>query len=401
MTDTQTRPARRTATYDLDAERGLLGALPISPHAIPIAMRNLDPSDFYDPAHAVIYGRMIDVFGATGVLDPGTLVHEMERHGELAGRVDRRFVLQLIGEGVPVNYDGYVRRILEAATRRRLDALAATLHEKAGNVTVDVADALDEARSVLHDLSIPILHTDPSPTIEEFCGPETPVSWIVRDLIEAQDRIMVTAGEGAGKSMLLRQIVVMAAAGLHPFNWSKIPPVRSLLLDFESSEALVRRKLRPLMHRAQEILDNRFDPANVRVECRPAGIDLTRRADQAWFLGRLAACRPQIVACGPLYKMYVGDMNEEQTARKVADVLDDARQRFGCAFLIETHAPHGEGKRIWRPTGSSLWLRWPELGLALVETNRKWELTRWRKPRDDRSWPVEVKRGDRWPWESV
>jgi RecA-family ATPase len=41
---------------------------------------------------------------------------------------------------------------------------------------------------------------------------------VIPGLLERRDRLMLTGEEGLGKSYLLRQIAVMAAAGLDPFD---------------------------------------------------------------------------------------------------------------------------------------------------------------------------------------
>jgi replicative DNA helicase len=82
--------------------------------------------------------------------------------------------------------------------------------------------------------------------------------------------------------------------------------------------------------------------------------------------------------------------------------LDDLRGRYGFALILEHHAPHGPAKdRQMRPFGSSLWLRWPEFGIALRrDPNDKTALNvgRWRGDRVKASWPDRLVRGKTWPW---
>ena len=59
--------------------------------------------------------------------------------------------------------------------------------------------------------------------------------------------------------------------------------------------------------------------------------------------------------------------SDEDAAVALQAVLDDIRIRFGCALLLEHHAP--KGSDVFRklvPFGSSAWLRWPEFGWQLI-----------------------------------
>src|SRR5690606_16543473 len=68
------------------------------------------------------------------------------------------------------------------------------------------------------------------------------------------------------------------------------------------------------------------------------------------------------------------------------------------------HALESNGKRTIRPTGTSLWLRWPEFGHGIRATedfrpdNRVVEFVSWRGDRDERDWPKRLRQGGSWPW---
>jgi RecA-family ATPase len=213
--------------------------------------------------------------------------------------------------------------------------------------------------------------------------------------------MIITAGEGGGKSTLLRQMAVCAAAGLHPFTHTGQPPVRVLIVDCENGRNLLRRKLRPLIATA-----NRYrhpvDPDRLRIISRPAGLDLGRLDDAGWLTERVVAARPDLLTIGPLYRLHGNSVDKEDEARQLVAVLDSIRSRVGCALLIEAHAPHGQfGQRALRPAGSSLFLRWPEFGYGLrVDGKEAVDVVAWRGPRDERAWPERLRRGtsEDWPW---
>ncbi len=139
---------------------------------------------------------------------------------------------------------------------------------------------------------------------------------------------------------------------------------------------------------------------------RPGGIDLRARKDRNEFVAVLNRTRPDLVCLGPVYKSYRVKAKEtdEQVAAEVQAILDDLRTRFEFALFIEHHAPHGDSSsRNVRPFGSSLWLRWPEFGLALRQNRempKSLDVGRWRGDRvQPNGWPDRLDRqGHGFPW---
>lgn len=208
-------------------------------------------------------------------------------------------------------------------------------------------------------------------------------------------------------SVLFRQIAVASAAGIHPLNPARrIEPQRVLYVDVENSRSKLRRHMRSLVTAAKQAGG---DPSNnLFIECRPEGLDLTRPEDELWLVSRVVALQPSILLTGPVYRLHAKNPNEEEPARKVAAVLDRCRAAANCSLVLEAHAGHGvdgTGKRSVRPTGTSLWLRWPEFGYGIragedfTEDNRLVDFVPWRGDRDERDWPTRLRRGGSWPWQ--
>lgn len=250
-----------------------------------------------------------------------------------------------------------------------------------------------------------------APDLWEFLDQtDEPFDWVIPDLLERGDRLILTGFEGLGKSMLTRQLAVCAAAGIDPFRHEhRFPPARVLFIDCENSERQTRRKLRPI---AQVTRDFK-QPAphgGMRLIHRPEGLDLASAADAEWLYGTVTAYMPELLLIGPFYKLHDANM-DEVVARRVTVVLDKARAISNCALITEAHAGHGDNRdRSVRPTGSSLLMRWPEFGyglapapMAAVVNGRCTEVdfVSWRGARDDRSWPTHLRHGQRgyMPWE--
>lgn len=282
----------------------------------------------------------------------------------------------------------------------------------AGSFLKDAADHLAAGHTLAEFVvtweSAGDVQPDLAPDLHEFLGEvDPPYEWIIESILERGDRLIWTGEEGLGKTVVARQLAVAAAAGIHPFSNDLAKPVTVLWIDCENSSRQGRRHFRKL-ERIATAKGRRVPDGGMRLIHRPEGIDLTRDEDAAWFLERVHAHKPDLLYVGPLYRLHATDISDEIAARRVTQILDQARVKADCALIVEGHSPHGEshGARPVRPIGSSLFRRWPEFGYGISpamegDPCKEVVVRSWRGARDERHWPKFLMWGDRdddWPW---
>lgn len=407
----------RAEPHDLAAEQAALGAALISRGALGDVLGQLYPGAYYRPAHEHIHGAMLLLAEQGAPVDAVTVVAQLMDTGDLVRAGGAPYVHTLMHDTpTAANVAWYIDRILDLAQRRALIQAATRVVQAAMTPSGDDAAALAE-RAVtevreVRDAGRAAADVPVTDLVDFVAADDEPHDWLVPELLEHGDRLILTGYEGLGKSALGQQLAVATACGLHPFDARKpldMGPARVLVLDCENGSAASRRRYRPLVDTAAHH-GHPLERTWFGIECRPQGLDLTRPADRSWFMRRVEQVRPQLLLVGPIYRLHAGDPNSEELARKISAVVDEARATVNCAVVMEAHSPQGNGfgPRSVRPVGSSLWLRWPEFGYGLrpvedaksAEDDRACRFVPWRGARDARSWPTFLKKGfsTEWPW---
>ena len=209
-------------------------------------------------------------------------------------------------------------------------------------------------------------------------------------------------------TMLARQVALCCAGGLNPFNLSKMPPIRTLTVDLENPERIIRRTSSNIMGAVKRF--GHTDKVQAEILIKPSGLDLLKNADRAVLEQAIEKSRPQLLVMGPLYKSFIdpGGRTSESIAIEVAKYLDGIRDVYGCALWLEHHAPLGSsmGSRDLRPFGSAVWSRWPEFGLSLTPDPTAtdgyvYNVSHFRGARDKRAFPTRMRRGKTFPFEVI
>ncbi len=394
--------------FDNDAEQALLGCLMQSQDAVRWASEWMTASDFHVPSHAHAFAAIDDLWHDGGRVDPVTVAARMRQKGTWVETTSSTLLSFVVNAPATSSLQRYGEIVQRHSLARQGMTLAMGAVEDLQDVTKDPAVIVESLRSNLGTIDSPIAVRDPGDlTLEQLRAKpiEDRSPWVVPGLMRRDWRAMLVGVEGSGKSIILRQIAVCAAHGMHPFAMSDMLGVRTLLVDLENPEDHVQEwvdRIATFCERHGRTVDGRM-----AIWHRSGGIDLRRRSDRAEFEDVLRRRRPDLVCLGPLYKAYhrTSQESDEQVASEVQDVLDDLRTRHGFGLVLEHHAPKSQGGvRDLLPFGSSLWLRWGELRLSLVPEHKGFpvmsmELKPFSGMRVENSWPHRLTRGRTVPWE--
>lgn len=388
--------------YDLEAERALIGCVLLWASAtIPDATEYLVAEDFYQPKMSAIYRAAANVFFGGSKVDPISVSAEVQRLGfKDITLADLLSATDFGGSGG--NWRKYADIVISHSLRRRILLSADSLMSRARDLTVDPSQLLDEHKIQMQSLDMSMVNHEPDDiSVEDFLKRERDnvAPWVVHGLIRRSHKIMVVAPEGSGKSWLLRFIAVCAAYGIQPFRHTPIKPIKALIVDLENPEDALYDSFESILGNVVKQSPN--EEAFARLWWRPGGLNLRNRVDFSEIENVIRVRQPDLVCLGPLYAAYTNDNKDfgwETAARDVQDAFRRLRKRYDFALMIEDHAPQENGgHRKMRPYGSSLWLRWPEMGIGLEPIGdgfNEFNVSRWRGDRITSDWPDRLIRGD-------
>jgi replicative DNA helicase len=288
----------RTPPQDIEAEQSVLGGMLLSKDAIADVVEVLRGTDFYRPAHQLIYDAILDLYGRGEPADAVTVAAELTRTGTIA-RVGGHPYLHTLISGVPTAANaGYyaeivaersiLRRLVEAGTRIvQMGYGAASGEGMAG--TVD--DVVDRAQAEIYEVT-------ERRTSEDYVR----LGDLLEGTLEEMDRMTANGGVGTGIRTGFEHLDEITH-GLHPGQMIVVAGrpgsgKSTLAMDFARSAAIKQHAstvIFSLEMSKQDIMMRLFS-AEARVKLND--IRSGRMTDEDW---RKIALRSSELAEAPLF----------------------------------------------------------------------------------------------------
>ena len=143
-----------TPPQDLNAEQSVLGAMLLSKDAVADVIESLQEGDFYKPAHATIYGAILDIFGKGEPADAITVANYLTKSGVLSNVGGAAYLHTLVAS-VPTaaNASYYGRIVSERAILRRLVDAGTRIAQMGFSGDAEVDALVDRAQAEVYEVT--------------------------------------------------------------------------------------------------------------------------------------------------------------------------------------------------------------------------------------------------------
>ncbi|MGJ9374081.1 replicative DNA helicase [Nesterenkonia sp. CF4.4] len=144
----------RTPPQDMVAEQSVLGGMMLSKDAIADVVEVLRGSDFYRPAHELIYDAIIDLYGRGEPADVVTISDHLTKRGELQ-RIGGPAYLHNLAQSVPTaaNAGFYAQIVQERAILRRLVDAGTKIVQLGHTADGEVEGIVNQAQSEIYNVA--------------------------------------------------------------------------------------------------------------------------------------------------------------------------------------------------------------------------------------------------------
>jgi replicative DNA helicase len=148
-------PGDRVPPQDIVAEQCVLGAMLLSKDAIADVVEAIRATDFYRPAHQIVFDTILDIYGRGEPADPVTVAAQLTRNGELPRMGGAPYLHTLIASVPTAANAGYYAAIVrERAILRRLVEAGTRIVQMGYTADgADVDDVVDRAQAAVYDVT--------------------------------------------------------------------------------------------------------------------------------------------------------------------------------------------------------------------------------------------------------
>jgi replicative DNA helicase len=401
----------REVPQDAAAEEALIGACLLAHEAIANSRDVVTPSDFFNRFHGQIYETMlhlVDAGESVDVVSVSDAFPTEEREQSIVEMARLQNQTPAIS-----NASRYARQVLLASQQRALIFVGADLTDAGYEHTRSPGEVAERYSEVLANHELLRRHGGGSlvgyypdiATIDVGADREEAQPWIARGVLRRNQRLLVVARAGLGKSTLLRQLAFCAVNGVHPLTEQPTERKRrALIIELEAGLWDISDSMRDILMalRRSRQLHSAFDLERPALLHRPGGLDIRSPEGRSAVELAIQRAEPDLVVMGPIKYMFAMKPGEnyEIAALAVHGILNDMMDRYRFALALEAHFSRGDHGA---PGGSERWVDWPDVGFGLhppeeapipPPPSTEMTVTQFRNPRDSKIYfPPKIMRG--------
>lgn len=346
-----------SSLHNIEAEACLLGCI-MREGAILDEVNHLNVSSFYNTAHGLMFGALVDLHKRGEPTGPAMLREELICRGQLDAVGGAEYIgTCFVSVAATVNASWYARQIEEKARLRRVMLAAQTVLTEIDDPLIDPDTVVSHALECFQDqvvvdstLTFPRINPQESPA---------PVTWLLSPLFPAGCLCGLQGDPGSGKSYLMLDACLRGALGQ---SWidEATDPMPTMFVDCERSHMLALKRIHELtMPEDRDKLDDFHYVFPTRNQSGLRFFPLDQEANRRGLLDAILRCSARLVVIDSLSRLW-GGLDPNLDGAVMAGWLREIVDNSGATIVLIHHVAKGDPKyrsaaphiRDWRGSGA-------------------------------------------------
>ena len=194
--------------------------------------------------------------------------------------------------------------------------------------------------------------------VDEFCKEPAPISWLIKNWLQAHSTIIVHGPSGSGKTFVVLDWCMHIASGLTEWFGHKVKPGAVVYLAGEGHHGL---RSRVAVWRQHHVA------VDAPMWLSRDGCDLNTPKGYNRVVDniRKLPVKPCLIVVDTLHRFLMGDENSAQDTKSMLDACNGLIREFGASVLLVHHTGiSDEAQRRLR--GSSAWIGGADINIGII-----------------------------------
>src|SRR5699024_3006039 len=186
-----------STSTDLTPEQLTIASCLRNPDVIPLVRSKVDPQDFTHPRDEYVFAAILELHKSRAPVEPFTVTDVAIQKGAMGlKRADLIAWMGQVSSGHSATY--YAEEVRQAATTRRLKALTPRFQKENNDAQAQASDAMQRRMHGLEEIRDSTISSGllAKALAEILATPGSPEDWIMPNVLEKGDRLIVTGQEG-------------------------------------------------------------------------------------------------------------------------------------------------------------------------------------------------------------